>query len=311
MTQDHVMVEMWKSLLADRKAERRRTYVKYAILGGIAISYAALFLFAKVQTSETVGLPDKYASLVRLSGQIAPGGDINANAVNPVLEKAFSDPKSVGVVLLVNSPGGTPVQSALIHDRIQQLKERHKKKVVVVGEDMLTSGAYLIAVAGDEIVVNRSTLAGSIGVISQSFGFTGLMDKLGVERRVMTAGESKNMLDPFSPPSPDGLLKQAKLLESIHTHFIETVKEGRGARLKLDTPGLFSGTVWTGAESIEYGLVDSLGDVKSATQKTFGVSALREFRQPMSFLDIVVGGIGTKVAQELKPKVESPQLLAP
>lgn len=305
------MAAMWQSLLDDRKAERRRTYIKYGILGGIAALYAAAFYATSLHSSDKPDLPDTYAALVRISGPIGPDEAASAANINPLLERAFADSNAEGVVLLVNSPGGTPVQSSLIHDRIVGLKKQYNKKVVVVGEDLLTSGAYLIAVAGDEIVVNRSTVTGSIGVIARGFGFTGLMDKLGVERRVMTAGESKNLLDPFAPVTEAGVAKQAKLLSDIHTHFIDTVKAGRGNRLMLDTPGLFSGTVWTGEESLQLGLADKLGDVKSATVQAFGTNAVREFKPPRSFMDIVVGGIGAKVAAEISPRLESGILLEP
>lgn len=297
MTENHVMMQMWQSLLDDRKAARRVTYIKYGILGGLALLYAVGAAVAV--KGDAVATPDSYAALVRINGAIGPGESASALTINPLLERAFADPAAKGVVLLVNSPGGTPVQSALIHDRIVGLKKQHNKKVVVVGEDLLASGAYMIAVAGDEIVVNRSTVAGSIGVVSRGFGFTGAMEKLGVERRVMTAGESKNQGDPFSPVTEEGTAKQTELLGQIHEHFIDTVKAGRGERLKLDTPGLFSGTVWTGEASVKYGLADKLGDIKSATQEAFGTNALKEYKPPQTFMDVVVSGLGSKLATEL------------
>lgn len=297
MTENHVMMQMWQSLLDDRRAARRVTYIKYGILGGLALLYAVGAAVAV--KGESTPTPDSYAALVRISGAIGPGESASASNINPLLERAFADPAAKGVVLLVNSPGGTPVQSALIHDRIIGLKKQHNKKVVVVGEDLMASGAYLIAVAGDEIVVNRSTMAGSIGVVSRGFGFTGMMEKLGVERRVMTAGESKNQGDPFLPQTEDGNAKQAELLGQIHEHFKDTVKAGRGDRLKLDTPGLFSGTVWTGEAAVQYGLADKLGDIKSATQEAFGTNALKEYKPPQTFMDVVVSGLGAKLATEL------------
>ncbi|MCC5609616.1 S49 family peptidase, partial [Nostoc sp. CHAB 5834] len=182
---------------ADRRAERKRHYVKYGLAAGVVFAYLftlGLGVTQLVGPSEA-SKDEPYAALVRVTGEIMPGKSASAEVVNPLLEKAFADKQAKGVVVQINSPGGTPVQSALIHDRINLLKAKYNKKVVMVGEDMMASGAYLIASAGDEIVVNRSTVAGSIGVISAGFGFTGVMEKLGVERRVMTAGESKNLLD--------------------------------------------------------------------------------------------------------------------
>ena len=307
MTPDSTSTYYMNELLKDHKQQRRATYFKYSLLGFVAVLYAVALTAGISRGGAT---PDgDYAALVRISGEIGPGKDASAAVVNPLLERAFADKKAKGVVLLINSPGGTPVQSSLIHDRIAALKKQHNKKVIAVGEDMMTSGAYMIAVAADELVVNRSTLTGSIGVISRSFGFTGLMDKVGVERRVMTAGESKNMLDPFGPQTEQDRVKTAGLLKSIHQHFKDTVADGRGARLKLDTPGLFSGTVWTGEDAVTAGLVDKLGDIKSAGKENFGTDKFVEFSPSKSFLDMAMGALGTKVMQELAPRIETPLAL--
>jgi protease-4 len=292
------------ALLKDHKQQRRAVYFKYSLLGFVALVYLGVLTAGVTRVS---GSPDgEYTALVRISGEIGPGKPASAEVINPLLERAFADKNAKGVVLLINSPGGTPVQSSLIHDRVQVLKKQYNKKVIAVGEDMMTSGAYMIAVAADELVVNRSTLTGSIGVISRSFGFTGLMDKVGVERRVMTAGESKNMLDPFGPQTEQDRVKTADLLKSIHQHFKDTVTAGRGGRLKLDTPGLFSGMVWTGEDAVDSGLVDKLGDVKSAGKENFGTDKYLVFSPPKSFLDRAMGALGTKVIQELAPRVDTP-----
>lgn len=293
-------------LTQERKLRRRASYFKYSVLGAIAVLYGIAIVAGLTRTNAP---SEDYAALVRISGEIGAGKDASAAVINPLLEQAFADKKAKGVVLLINSPGGTPVQSSLIHDRVESLKKQYNKKVIAVGEDMMTSGAYMIAVAADELVVNRSTLTGSIGVISRSFGFTSLMDKVGVERRVMTAGESKNMLDPFGPQTEQDKVKTAALLKSIHQHFKDTVTAGRGARLKLDTPGLFSGTVWTGDEAVTLGLADKLGDVKSATKESWGTDKLREFTPPKTLIDLAMGALGTKVIQELSPQMQGPVAL--
>lgn len=300
---------MWDSLLQDRAAERRRTYIKYAVLGTLALLYGLAFFAAQLASSSAGRVEGEYSNLVRVEGEIGPGKSASAGELVPLLERAFSDERAKGVVLLINSPGGTPVQSSLVHDAVLRLKAQYKKPVVAVGEDMVTSGAYFIAVAADEIVVNRSTVAGSIGVVSRSFGFQGLMDKLGVERRVHTAGESKNLGDPFGPETEAGLAKQAELLSEIHQHFIETVKTGRGDRLKLDSPGLFSGTVWTGEQSVAMGLTDKLGDLHSATKDAFGTTKVREISPPKSLMDIVLGGVTSKVLEQVAPAVKAPVVL--
>jgi len=311
MTQDQVMTEMWKSLLDDRKAERRRTYLKYAILGTIGLLYGAAFLATQLNSSGESATPGKYVNVVRVEGTIAPGESASAESLNPLLARAFSDVNAEGVVLLINSPGGTPVQSSLIHDTILRLKAKHQKKVIAVGEDMVTSGAYFIAVAADEIVVNRSTVAGSIGVVSRGFGFTGLMERIGVERRVQSAGASKNLGDSFGPQTEESLAKQTELLGNIHNHFMDVVKQGRGDRLNLDSPGLFSGTVWTGEQALEMGLVDKLGDLHTATEAAFGSITLKEIKPAKTLLDMAIGGIGVEVGRVLVPKVQAPASLTP
>ena len=302
---------MWESLLHDRAAERRRTYIKYAILGTIAVLYAGAFLAAQVSVASAEKVDGDYANLVRVEGEIGPGQSASAQALVPLLERAFSDSNAKGVVLLINSPGGTPVQSSLVYDAVVRLKQEHNKPVLAVGEDMVTSGAYFIAAAADKIVVNRSTVTGSIGVVSRGFGFQGLMEKLGVERRVHTAGESKNLGDPFGPETEAGLAKQAELLHSIHEHFKDTVKAGRGDKLKLDTPGLFSGTVWTGDESVKIGLTDELGDLSTAVRKEFGVKRVREISPPKSLMDIVTSGVTAKVVEKVTPLVQERVELMP
>ncbi len=304
---EEITQQILAQLQHERKKERRATYFKYSVLGALGLVYVSAAVVGALKMDTT---PDKaYAAVVKVNGEIGPGKEASAEAVNPLLERAFADEKAKGVVLLINSPGGTPVQSSLINERILALKKQYNKRVVAVGEDMMTSGAYMIAVAADEIVVNRSTITGSIGVVSRGFGFTGLMDKLGVERRVMTAGEAKNLLDPFGPQTEQDKLKQGELLQTIHDHFKDTVKQGRGDRLKLDTPGLFSGTVWTGDTAVTMGLADKLGDIKSAAKESLGAQELYVYSAPKSLVDSIIGGLGVKVAQELKPRVEGPQAL--
>jgi protease IV len=308
--EDHTPVtpnseQLVRELLTERRHERRKTYFKYGVL---AVAALALFGGFFGSGSPSQG-SEPYAAVVRVEGEILPGRPASAEGLNPQLEKAFSDTSAKAVILLVNSPGGTPVQASLVHDRIRALRAEHPNKpVIAVGEDMMTSGAYMIASAADRIVVNRSTVTGSIGVITRGFGFSGLMDKLGIERRVQTAGESKNMADPFMPQSEADRGKQAYLLARIHTHFIDTVKAGRGSRLKLDEPGLFSGAVWTGDEAVEMGLADSLGDLASV-KKELGVKSLHDLTPSEPFLQSLLGGVSTKVVSELSARADVPLAL--
>lgn len=308
--EDHTPVtptseQLVRELLTERRLERRKTYFKYGVLAFAALTLLSGFIGSGSPSQS--GEP--YAAVVRVEGEILPGRPASAEGLNPQLEKAFADTSAKAVILLVNSPGGTPVQASLVHDRIKALRAAHPgKPVIAVGEDMMTSGAYMIAAAADRIVVNRSTVAGSIGVITRGFGFSGLMDKLGIERRVQTAGESKNMADPFLRQSEADRGKQAYLLARIHAHFIDTVKEGRGKRLKLDTPGLFSGAVWTGDEAVEAGLADSLGDLASVKQE-LGVKSLHDLTPSEPFLQSLLGGVSTKVVTELSARADVPLAL--
>lgn len=290
-------------LMDDRKKSRRASYVKFSIAAAVALLYVGVIMKGVSQATQTPDEP--YAAVVSISGEIGPGKSASIEQVGPLLDSAFSDKAAKGVILRINSPGGTPVQSALIHDRIVALKKQYNKKVMAVGEDMVTSGAYMIAVSADKIFVNRSTLAGSIGVISRSFGFTGTMEKLGVERRVMTAGESKNLLDPFGPQTEADKEKQAELLHAIHGHFKDVVMEGRGARLNPEQPGLFSGTVWTGDTAVKMGLVDGLSDMKAVAEKELGAKQTYEYKPSQSLLTALTGGLGVKLAVELAPSMSS------
>ena len=302
--------KMFDELLADRRLSRRLTYAKYGVIAVLGLSYLGVLGFGFVKSSAKPIVPGGYAAMIRIEGEIGPGKAASAERLNPLLAKAFADVNAKGIILRVNSPGGTPVQSALINERILQLKAQYPdKKVVAVAEDMMTSGAYFISVAADTIVVNRSTIAGSIGVVTKGFGFQGLMDKLGVERRVATAGESKNMQDPFGPQSEGEKAKQAELLSAIHSHFIDAVKKGRGERLHAEVPGLFSGTVWTGEQAVELGLADKLGSLESASQEAFGTRTLHEYAPPRGLLETLVTGVGAQAAALLEPQVQGPQLL--
>lgn len=290
-----------EELLRERRRDRKAGIIKASLVLLAVIAYA-IGWYVLVGSNMTSGsdAPNKpFAAVVRIDGMIGPDSAAGYNAVAPLLRQAFEHPKSVGVVLSINSPGGTPVQSALIHDLVKELKVKHSKPVVAVGEDMMTSGAYFIAVAADKIVANRSTVTGSIGVISASFGFTGLLDKLGVERRVTTAGDSKSMLDPFRPVTASELSKQRELLNAIHAHFKDEVTEGRGDRLKLGTPGLFEGSVWTGEAAMKFGLVDALGNVNSAAKDYLGVESTQTLVRRKPLAERMLDMIGMKVAASI------------
>jgi signal peptide peptidase SppA len=212
--------------------------------------------------------------VVRLSGPIGMNmplvSSMSLASVSKQLDKAFSYRKAVAVALVVNSPGGAPTQSHLIHQRIRQLAEKNKKKVIVFVEDVAASGGYMIACAGDEIIADNYSIVGSIGVVSASFGFEKMLKKLGIERRVYTAGDSKRQLDAFLPEKPEDIRRLKALQESIHADFIALVKRGRGKRLKSSDKTLFNGEYWLAEQAMRYGLIDGIGDLRGTLQKRFG-----------------------------------------
>lgn len=212
--------------------------------------------------------------VVRLSGAIGMGSPLRPGmtlaGLGPVIERAFAVKGAAAVALVINSPGGSPVQSALIHNRIRTLAERNERKVFTFCEDVAASGGYYLALAGDEIHADVSSIVGSIGVVSAGFGFVEAIGKLGVERRVYTAGESKSRLDPFKPEKPEDVAHLRAIQEDVHDSFKTVVRNRRGARLKGDDKELFSGNFWSGRQALEIGLIDGLGDIDTIMRERFG-----------------------------------------
>ena len=243
--------------LAEQKTARRwRVFVRLAWLTFFVV-LAWIMLYRGTAITDK-SLP--HTAVVEIKGEIASGGEASAELIVAAMRSAFEDDGALGVVLLINSPGGSPVQAGIINDEIVRLKAKHKKPVYAVVEETCASAAYYIAVAADKIFVDKASIVGSIGVLMDGFGFTGLMDKLGVERRLMTAGENKGFMDPFSPQTERQRDFAQTMLNQIHKQFIDVVKLGRGQRLK-ETPELFSGLFWTGQQSIDLGLADQMGSL--------------------------------------------------
>ena len=241
--------------LNEQKATRRwKTFVRLSWL----IFFVVLVWIALHRGSPVSDATVPHTAVVEIKGEIAAGADASAEFVNAALRAAFEDEGAKAVVLLINSPGGSPVQAGMMNDEILRLKAKHKKPVYAVVEETCASAAYYIAVSADQIFVDKASIVGSIGVLMDGFGFTGLMDKLGVERRLLTAGENKGFMDPFSAQSDKQRAFAQTMLNQIHQQFISVVKAGRGKRLK-ETPEMFSGLFWTGQQAIELGLADQLG----------------------------------------------------
>ncbi|MBK8007074.1 MAG: S49 family peptidase [Rhizobiales bacterium] len=224
--------------------------------------------------------------VVRLSGPIGMNmplvSSMSLASVGKQLDRAFAYKKAAAVALVVNSPGGAPTQSHLIHQRIRQLAEKNKKKVIVFVEDVAASGGYMISCAGDEIIADNYSIVGSIGVVSASFGFEKMIKKLGIERRVYTAGNSKRQLDAFLPEKPEDIQRLKALQEAIHADFIALVKKSRGKRLTTNDKTLFNGEYWLAEQAMKYGLIDGIGDLRGTLQKRFGKNVVTPLIAPSS-----------------------------
>jgi protease-4 len=254
---DGVFETALRELMRDRRSERRwRVFFRLAWLGIMLALLWALFVARNHVTAPS----GPHTALVEVRGEIAPDTEASAERIVAGLKAAFEEKGAQAIVLRINSPGGSPVQAGIVYDEIKRLKAKHNKKVYAVVEEICASGAYYIAVAADEVYVDKASLVGSIGVLMDGFGFTGTMEKLGVERRLLTAGENKGMLDPFSPQNEKQTAYAKAMIDQIHQQFIAVVKEGRGARLKADKE-TFSGLFWNGDEAIKLGLVDKTGNL--------------------------------------------------
>jgi len=241
----------------------------------------------------------RHSALIEISGVIQSRGDANADDVVSALQAAFDDKGAAGVILRINSPGGSPVQAGIIADEISRLRALHRDKpLYAVVEDVCASGGYYVAATADRIFVDKASIVGSIGVLMDGFGFTGTMDKLGVERRLLTAGENKGFLDPFSPQNDRHKLHAQEMLDSIHQQFIEVVKKGRGSRLK-ETPEMFSGLMWTGARSIELGLADDFGTVHSVARDVIKAEDIQDYTVKPNFAEKFARRLGAEAAAAL------------
>lgn len=246
-----------REMLRERRAERRwRIFFRLAWLGLVL----AVVWWALGNRGHANAPSSAHTALVELRGEIAADSEASAEQILSGLRSAFEDSGARAVVLRINSPGGSPVQSGIINDEIRRLKALHQKKVYAVVEEVCASGAYYVAVAADEIFVNQASIVGSIGVLMDGFGFTGLMDKLGIERRLLTAGDNKGMLDPFTAQDPKQREYAQVMIDQVHQQFIRVVREGRGARLK-ETPETFSGLFWNGEQAVALGLADRFGNL--------------------------------------------------
>ncbi|NSL56642.1 S49 family peptidase [Uliginosibacterium aquaticum] len=280
-----------------REARRRRRWsIFFRALGFIYVGTLIWMLIGARNSSESLVDGAEHTALVRIEGTIAAGEKVDAESVLPALRAAFEAKQAKGVLLLINSPGGSPVQAGLINDEIHRLRKLHPDKPVhAVVEDVCASGGYYIAVAADKIFVDKASIVGSIGVRMDGFGFTGTMEKLGVERRSITAGENKAFLDPFSPQNPKHLEFAKGMLAEVHQQFIDVVRAGRGKRLK-ESPEMFSGLFWSGAKSIELGLTDGLGSLDSVARDEIKAEKIKDYTRGENVAERLAKRFGADLA---------------
>jgi len=235
----------------------------------------------------------KHTAVVDLDGVIAPEGKASAERIIKGLDRAFKDPGTQGVILRINSPGGSPVQAGYINDEMRRLRAKYPKvPLYAVVEDLCASGGYYVAVGAERIYVDKASLVGSIGVIINSFGFTGAMDKLGIERRAYVSGENKDFLDPFAPENPEQRAYAQKMLDQIHEQFIKVVREGRGKRLK-ESPEMFSGLVWTGEQSVALGLADGFGSTAYVAREVIKADKIVDYTPEETVFEALSRRLGT------------------
>jgi len=274
-----------------RAARRWKIFFRFAFLAALVlIAWSILDL-----SGARVDSGGRHTALVTLDGEISSDTQANAEDIDSALDSAFDDDGTAGVILHIDSPGGSPVQAGIINDEIHRLRAKYPAipLYVVVG-DMCASGGYYVAAAADKIYVNKASIVGSIGVLMDGFGFTGLMDKLGIQRRLRTSGENKGFYDPFSPDTPKMDAHAQEMLDQIHQQFIDAVKAGRGKRLK-DSPDIFSGLFWTGQKSIELGLADGYGDTDYVAREVIKAPDIVDYTVKQGITDRVAKRLGASI----------------
>jgi protease-4 len=292
----------FSALNEQRRSRRWRIFFVF-----LFFAYLTPPLYLLLESSSAIGSGGsassgngKHTALVSLEGVISAGAKAGASNIVAGLEAAFKNADTAAVILEINSPGGSPVQSAYIYDEIIRLREAHPSiPIYTVVSDMAASGGYFVASATDDIYVNRSSLVGSIGVRMDNFGFVELMKKIGVERRLLTAGENKGLFDPFLPENSAQKNHLQEMLNEVHRHFITAVKDGRGDRL-ADQEGLFSGLIWTGEKAVKLGLADAYGTTKSVARDIVKAEKVVDFTPKSEFFDRIAERIGTAASQQIQ-----------
>ena len=286
-----------------REQRRNRRWKIFFRLLGLAIIIAILVMLFSIPTATTI---KPHTAVIEISGMIHENGKANAENIFEGLKEVFNDQNTKGIILNIDSPGGSPVQSGQVFDEIIRLKALHPGiKVYAVCGDICASGAYYIAAAADEIYADKASMVGSIGVLMNGFGFVGAIDKFGVERRLLTAGKNKGFLDPFSPLQASQVKYADQMLQEIHQQFIDSVKQGRGDRLK-NNPELFSGLVWTGAKAQRLGLTDGLGSVQSVARDLIKEENIVDYTYHGGLLQKFADNIASQASEDIVSQLVSP-----
>jgi protease-4 len=282
-----------------KESRAKRRWGIFFKLAGLAYFVAVLFLVVDWGAPEKRSADGRHTALVNVRGTIDAGGDASADKINGALQSAFADKGTAGIILRINSPGGSPVQAGIVHDEIRRLREKHPDiPLYAVVEDVCASGGYYIASAADKIFVNRASIVGSIGVLMSGFGFTEVMRRVGVERRLLTAGENKGFFDPYSPWDAKQKEHAETLLREIHEQFIGAVRKGRGDRLR-ETPEMFSGLVWTGSQSMKLGLADDFGTVDLVAREVIKAEDILDYSVKENLAERLAKRLGANVAQSM------------
>ena len=292
------------SLNEQKRARRWSIFFKFLVFAYITF---VLFMFLEPDMSKAQ-MAEKHSALVELQGIIADDETASADNIISALRSAFEDAKTKGIILRINSPGGTPVQAGYIYDEIVRLRGQYPETpLYAVVSDMAASGGYYVASAADEIYASKSSIVGSIGVRMDSFGVVEAMKKLGIESRLLTAGENKALMDPFSPVDEDARKHLQSMIDEIHQQFIDAVKEGRGERLQ-ESDDLFTGLIWTGVEALEYGLIDKIGSASFVAREVIGAEDIVEYSVEEDVLERLVDRLGASTAKTLSKAYLTPQL---
>lgn len=285
--------------LVEEKRRARRWTIFFRLVGLAVVAVFLLLLAARFMPDMTDKTAVKHTAVIDVDGVIDAHGEVSAENVITSLRAAFKSEHTAGVVMRINSPGGSPVQAGMIHDEMRRLRAKYANiPLYAVVEEVCASGGYYIAAAADRVFVDKASLVGSIGVLMDGFGFVGTMEKFGVERRLLTAGRNKGFLDSFSPMSDEQKVLALQMLTDIHRQFIDVVRKGRGDRLK-ETPELFSGLVWTGEKSVELGLADGLGTVDSVARDVVKAEEVVDYSTKENLAERFAKKIGASMADSM------------